>query len=57
MPEKTLTIKEAAAELGVKERTVQSLCKKGILGATKPRGMRAWRIPRESLDDLMNIRR
>jgi len=57
MSEKILTVEEAADELGVSKRAVQNLCAKGILGATKPRGMRGWRIPRESLDEIQNIRR
>ena len=50
-----LTAEEVAEKIRKKPRYVRYLCANGILGATKPRGARAWLIPKESLDDYLKI--
>ncbi len=50
-----LTTEEVAEKIRKNPRYVRYLCAHGILGATKPRGARAWLIPKESLDDYLKI--
>ena len=52
---KFLTVEEVAIELHLKPRTVQDLCHQGKLGYSKPG--RRYLIPRESLDEYLQIRR
>jgi excisionase family DNA binding protein len=53
--EKYYTVDEVAEKIRKKPRYVRYLCAQGTLGATKPRGARAWLIPKESLDDYLKI--
>lgn len=50
-----LTVKEVASKLRCNERNVQRLCRKGILGFSKPG--KIYLIPEESLDEYLKIRR
>lgn len=49
------TVKTVARKLNLSERGVQSLCKQGKLGHSKPG--KAYLIPPESLDEYLKIRR
>lgn len=53
--DKYLTVDEVAGILRVNVRTVQTYCRKGVIGATKTE--RNYLIPRESLDEYLKIRR
>jgi excisionase family DNA binding protein len=52
-----LRVKEVAERTGISEDHIRQLCQDGVLGATKPRGMRIWLIPPASLEELLNVRR
>jgi len=57
MPITYLTTSEAAALLGVDQKTIQELCRSGSLpGAIKERGHRSWRIPSEAIASWLSAR-
>lgn len=53
---RTLTVQQAADELGVDHRTVRKLCEQGRLpcvDVSTRRGIRKWKIPREKFDKYL----
>ena len=53
---RTLTVQQAADELGVDHRTVRKLCEQGRLpcvDVSTSRGKRKWKIPREGFEKYM----
>lgn len=52
MPE-LITVADVANYLGLTPQTVISFIKRGDLVATKPPGMRGYRIPRQAFDDYL----
>lgn len=53
---KLVTVKEAAEIFEVQPFTIREWCRDGRLEAIKPPGTKAWRIPRESIDKLVQIK-
>ncbi|MEL7157766.1 MAG: helix-turn-helix domain-containing protein [Actinomycetota bacterium] len=52
MPE-LITVADVANYLGLTPQTVISFIKRGDLVATKPPGMRGYRIPRQAFEDYL----
>ena len=53
---RTLTVQEAADELGVDHRTVRKLCEQGRLpcvDVSTKRGIRKWKIPRDKFETYL----
>lgn len=48
------TVDQVAEKLHISPRTVQGLCRTGKIGASQPG--RRYLIPKESLDDYLNVR-
>lgn len=53
---KMMSTKEAAEYFGVTPFTIREWCKDGTLKAVKPPGTKSWRIPRESVEKLVQTK-
>ena len=51
-----LNVKEAAEVFDVSEFTIREWCREGILEAVKPPGTKSWRIPRQSIEKLVQTK-
>lgn len=51
-----LNVKEVANIFDVKPLTVRFWLREGILEGVKPEGTKAWRIPRESVEKLVQTK-
>lgn len=53
---KMMTVKEVAEIFEVQPITIREWLRNGILQGVRPPGTKAWRVPRESVEKLVNTK-